>query len=301
MSKKIDEIIESTPTDRRNFYQKYSIEEETARVAYHYEVEPEFFLTLTGGEWNTYSCSIWEDGFAMTQAQEKKLDKFAKMMRLKPGQHILDVGFGWGGPLVYLCHKYGVTGHGITVSPMGAPTARERAAKYGVDATFEVMHWQDLPETETYDAIFSDEVVVHINDLSGFFAKCHKILKPQGIMVHKELHLTHFKHKNWSSDPLEQHVNKVFGYTGNYRPLYQELELLDQNNFLLRELFEIPLKNYQQTIADNWITNMRNNRKRLSEIVPSEYFRNIRIYLKGALLAFKSGFYGLHIVASQRD
>ena len=75
--------------------------------------------------------------------------------------------FSIDGPLVYLCHKYGVTGHGITVSPMSIPVAEARAAKYGVDATFEVSHWKNLPEMETYDVIFTDETIVHFYHLGN--------------------------------------------------------------------------------------------------------------------------------------
>ena len=131
-------VISTEPEVGNIPYVAYQLEEDAARVAYHYEVDPEFFLTVTDGEWNNYSASIWEEGFDITQAQEKKLDKYAEMMDLKPGMRILDVGCGWGGPLVYLCKTYGVQGHGITVSPMQIPIAEARAERYGVDATFDV-------------------------------------------------------------------------------------------------------------------------------------------------------------------
>ena len=95
------DILEKAPAEARDLYQQYSLDEEINRIAYHYEVEPEFFRIVTGGEWNNYSCSMWEEGFTLTQAQEKKLDEFARMMGLKKGMRILDVGCGWGGPLVY--------------------------------------------------------------------------------------------------------------------------------------------------------------------------------------------------------
>src|ERR1051326_7084750 len=164
------------PAPEAEQYQNYDLEEGTRRAAYHYELDPAFYLLFTGGEWNCCSCPIWEPGFTLTQAQEKKLDLLAEFMRLKPGMHILDVGCGWGGPLVYLCKTYGVTGHGIAVSPKQIETARARAAKYGVPATFELVHWQNLPEQPTYHAIYSDEVITHFNDLGSFFAKAHTLL-----------------------------------------------------------------------------------------------------------------------------
>lgn len=295
MKQDIKDVIEETALDKRGFYQEYSQEEETRRIAYHYENEPEFFLLLTGGEWNCYSCGILEEGCTLTESQEKKLDKFAEMMNLQPGQHILDVGFGWGGPLVYLCHKYGVTGHGITISPKAVPVAEARAKKYGVNAKFEVIHWQDLPDLEAYDAVYSDEVLVHIENLDGFFAKCRKMLKPGGRMVHKELHLTHSEYGNLE-DRLSHYINKVFGYTGNYRVLHEELSLADKNNFSLNSLYEIPIEIYKKVIDSYWLKNMHKNKKRLIELTGKEHYQDIRIYLKGILFAFNEDVYGIHIV-----
>ncbi len=298
MHDKARTIAETVPAGGPTFYQSYDQEEETARLAYHYEKDPEFFLTLTGGEWHCYSCSMWEDDFGITQAQEKKFDKLAEFMRLEPGMHILDVGFGWGGPLVYMCHKYGVTGHGITISPIQVPTAVDLADKYGVNATFEVVHWQDLPDLETYDAILTDEVMVHIYDLDGFFAKCYKTLKSGGRMVHKELHFTQAALAD-STDRLAQHINKIFGYTGNYRTLHEELELLDNNHFKLEHVYEIPLMNYLKTMAV-WLKNNFDHRERLKAMTSSEAYKDFRRYLKGTLALLKKPVFGLHIVASSK-
>jgi cyclopropane-fatty-acyl-phospholipid synthase len=299
MRENLDPILEATESEDRKLYQKYELDEETERLAYHYEVAPEFFLTTTGGEWNTYSASIWEDGFTMTQAQEKKLDIYAEFMQLKPGDRILDVGCGWGGPLVYLCHKYGAIGHGITVSPMAIPVAEARAAKYGVDARFEVIHWQNMEQIEEFDAIFTDEVIVHFNDLDGFFGKCHSMLKPGGRMVNKELHFTHSSHEDWS-DSLSQHINKVYAFTGNYRTLAQELQLLDDNNFRLSNLYEMDINHYRTTIDKAWLPNIAENKDRLLELTSEKYIHDFRKYLKASVFAFRKGAFGLHIVASHK-
>ena len=127
MSDNIDPVVAtSLPSAGNRFYNAYNVAEDAERSAFHYEQDPEFYYLQTGGEWNVYSCLLWEDGFTITQAQEKKLDKLAEMMELESGMHILDVGCGWGGPLVYLCQKYRVTGHGIAVSPRQIAAARQR-------------------------------------------------------------------------------------------------------------------------------------------------------------------------------
>jgi cyclopropane-fatty-acyl-phospholipid synthase len=285
------------PPVENRLYQAYALEEETLRSSSHYELDPEFFYTLTGGEWNCYSCSLWEPGFTMTQAQEKKLDKLAEMMKLQPGMKILDVGCGWGGPLVYLCKKYGVVGHGITITPRQIPEAAARAARHAVNATFQVRHWKELPDVETYDAIYTDEVIVHFHDLGDFFAKCHRLLKQGRMMVHKELHLTHSSYS--ALGPMGQHVNKVYGYTGNYRTLQEELQLVDANGFELTHIFDLPIEQYNITM-DEWLSNLFKARQRLKAITSEQAYKDYRGYLKAYRYIFTTGHLRLDIVASRK-
>ena len=68
------------PQGGEEFYRAYDVEEDTRRSAYHYDQDAEFYFTHTGGEWNVYSCLVWEPGFNVTQAQEKKLDMLIEAM-----------------------------------------------------------------------------------------------------------------------------------------------------------------------------------------------------------------------------
>src|SRR3712207_3410092 len=105
----------TTRTNRKRYlvmpehelYQSYSIAEDQLRTNLHYEQPPAFFYHITGGEWNVYSCNLWDDATTDTESQSAKLDLMAQSMQLQPGQRILDVGCGWAGPLVYLCKQYG--------------------------------------------------------------------------------------------------------------------------------------------------------------------------------------------------
>src|SRR3712207_5325574 len=110
----------------QQFYQPYSPEEDKQRTNSHYEQPVEFFYAVTGGKWNVYSCNLWGEVMTDTESQEAKLNLLAQLMQLKPGQRILDVGCGWGGPLVYLSKTYGVQGVGLTLSSL-----QKRAASSG--------------------------------------------------------------------------------------------------------------------------------------------------------------------------
>ena len=108
-------------------------QEDVERTNAHYDLPPEFFLTLTGGRWNCYSCNLWDGATTETESQERKLDLLAELMELRPGQRVLDVGSGWGGSLVYLAKRYDVRGVGLMLSTpqLAAPAERKNTSQLG--------------------------------------------------------------------------------------------------------------------------------------------------------------------------
>ncbi|MEA2572950.1 MAG: cyclopropane-fatty-acyl-phospholipid synthase [Chloroflexia bacterium] len=265
-------------TSSSELYQSYTTEEDKQRINVHYEQPSDFFLLITGGKWNTYSCNLWSEGITTdTESQEAKLDLLAQLMELKPGQRILDVGCGWAGPLVYLCKKYGVRGVGVTTSPTQKRTAEERIARYGVDAQIVLCHWRDFQDEEGFDAVYTDEVIVHFNDLGQYFIKVYDLLHAGGRMLNKELHLPH--HKFTQLSRAGAFVHEIYGNTGNYRTLAEELTLAGEAGFEVRGVHQIPLWHYERT-SEHWIANMQQNKKELVALVGPEHYRRFLTYLK---------------------
>ncbi|HUR03718.1 MAG TPA: class I SAM-dependent methyltransferase [Nonomuraea sp.] len=269
------------PGDGQGLFQRYSTEEDQRRTNVHYEQPVEFFTTLTGGAWNTYSANLWHPGIETdTQSQEAKLDLLAEHMKLQPGMRVMDVGCGWGGPLAYVCKTYGVEGIGLTLSPKQKAFAEQRMASLGLADRVRIVesHWADFEGVEpgSVDAIFTDEVIVHFNDLGGFFEKAHGWLKAGGRMVNKELHFVHSSYKTLSRAATL--IHEIYGLTGNYRMLSDELQLLDEAGFK-QAVYTIPQWHYTRT-AERWVQNMDDNRARLEEVVGAEYFRRFKTYVK---------------------
>ena len=264
-------------TPDQQLYQPLSAEEDRQRTNTHYEQPVEFFYALTGGEWNVYSANLWTGAQTQTESQEKKLDLLAELMHLRPGMRILDVGCGWAGPLVYLTKKYGVRGVGLTLSSLQKGAADERIAAHDADVTIVESHWKDYVDTEPFDVVYTDEVIVHFHDLGDFFAKVYGLLRPGGVMLNKELHLVHARHSEMTR--AMSFINEVFGSTGNYRTLAEELTLVGEAGFDVEAIRQMPLREYQKTV-DSWLANMKGQRPRLEELVGRETFRRFQTYLQ---------------------
>ena len=258
-------------------WRQYSTSEDVARTNVHYEQPPEFFTTITSGTWKVYSCNLWDGATSVTDSQERKLDLLARLMQLQPGQRILDVGCGWAGPLIYLVKRYGVKGVGLTLSLKQKEDADRRIREHGAEAEVHVCHWRDFEDADRFDAVFTDEVIVHFHDLQGFFAQVRQLLKPDGLMVNKELHFVTSQVKQLTRSMI--FLNRIFEETGNYRMLHEELALLDQTGFILERIEQIPVADYQKTAA-GWLANMQCNRARLEELVGAEHYQRFRTYLR---------------------
>jgi len=268
----------------QEFHQAYSPAEDRERTNVHYEQPVEFFNTITGGEWNVYSCNWWAadqtnltDPDAITASQAAKLDLFAQLMHLQPGQRILDVGCGWGGPITYLAQKYGVRGVGLNLSPKQKVAAEARVARYGVDVQIIQQHWADFTDAEGFDAVYTDEVIVHFHDLDKYFAKIHSLLHDGGWMLNKELHNVHPDYGKINRTTA--HINAIYGFTGNYRSLGEELTLANNAGFEVQSITQFPREQYLKT-AGSWIANMDTHKAALIDLVGEDYYKQFLVYLK---------------------
>jgi cyclopropane-fatty-acyl-phospholipid synthase len=261
-----------------NAWRHYDSAEDKSRTNQHYDQPPDFFALITGGEWNTYSCNVWDETVTSeTESQERKLDLLARLMDLKAGQRVLDVGCGWGGPIVYLARRYGIKGEGLTLSPKQKAYAEQRAHQHEVSVTIHECHWQHFETDVPFDAVYVDECAVHFNDLLGFFHKARQFLKRGGVLLNKELHFTHSKYMELTRSMVL--LNKVFGETGNYRTLHQELAWLDEAGFRLEQIKQMPMRFYTRTV-DAWLANMTAHRDRLLGLVGKEHHDLFRKYLR---------------------
>ena len=103
-----------------------------------------------------------------------------------PPQNIIDVGCGIGGSTLYLAQKFDAWATGITLSPVQASRAKERAAEAGCDdlVSFTVANALDMPfEDNSFDLVWSLESGEHMPDKTKFLQECYRVLKPGGKMI----------------------------------------------------------------------------------------------------------------------
>jgi len=151
-------------------------------IAAHYDLGNEFY-----SQWldptMTYSSALYSRGANdLTSAQVAKYRALAEATGIGPGDHVLEIGCGWGGFAEFAAGEIGCKVTGLTISREQLAFARERMAKAGLADRVELKFQDYRDETGTYDRIVSIEMFEAVGEKywPAYFSKLHECLKPGG-------------------------------------------------------------------------------------------------------------------------
>ena len=153
-----------------------------ANIQYHYDLGNDLYRLFLD-ESMTYSCALWQEGDTLEQAQERKLRAICEKLRLRPGDHVLEIGCGWGSFALMAAGEYGARVTGVTLSQQQLELARERVAAAGLADRVEIR----LQDYRTLEGQFSKIASIEMLEAIGyaqyptFFAACDRLLAPGGL------------------------------------------------------------------------------------------------------------------------
>ena len=117
------------------------------------------------------------------QAQIDLIEECLAWAKVQTASQILDVGCGIGGSSLYLAEKFGASTEGITLSPVQAKRATQRAeaAGWSQRVGFQVADALAMPfPDESFDLVWSMESGEHMPNKQKFLQECYRVLKPGG-------------------------------------------------------------------------------------------------------------------------
>jgi 24-methylenesterol C-methyltransferase len=113
-------------------------------------------------------------------------ERVVDLLGAKPGQRVLDVGCGVGGPMRAIAAYSQSHVTGITINDYQVARARSHNKKAGLDKLCEVVcgNFLHMPFAESsFDGAYSIEATCHAPDLKDVYAEVYRVLKPGHLYV----------------------------------------------------------------------------------------------------------------------
>ena len=154
-------------------------------IAAHYDLGNDLFKLFLD-ESMMYSSAVFADASeTLEQAQFRKLERICRKLDLQPGDHLVEIGTGWGGMAIHAASRFGCRVTTTTISKEQHALATERVAAAGLSDKVTVLleDYRDL--RGEYDKLVSIEMIEAIGHqyLETYLAKCASLLKPEGLAL----------------------------------------------------------------------------------------------------------------------
>lgn len=262
-------------------------QEEKKEVQAHYDLGNDFFSRWLDPTM-CYSCAYFEhEDDTLEMAQRQKISHSLKKLDLHQGEHLLDIGCGWGEVILTAAKTYGVHATGITLSKEQYDLTNARIQKEGLQSLVDVRleNYLDMdPAKEQYDKIISIGMMEHVGKpyLPLYIEKASSLLKPGGLfMLHSimNFHANENKRKNWLS---------TYIFPGGYVPGMAEVTSIFPY-FDLRMVHMESLRLHYARTLELWDQNYEAIRDTLPPKYDERFKRIWSLYLKGCAAGFRTG------------
>jgi SAM-dependent methyltransferase len=131
---------------------------------------------LTEIRQETYGEDIGQNSWITTD----EYDTFYNWLDLAPGDHVLEIASGSGGPALYLARKFKCQVTGLDINEDGIKTANQQALDSGItNARFQLADVnQRLPfDDETFEAVMCVDSMNHFRNRLGYLKEWQRVLK----------------------------------------------------------------------------------------------------------------------------
>ncbi|MDH3693061.1 MAG: methyltransferase domain-containing protein [Gammaproteobacteria bacterium] len=127
---------------------------------------------------------VYGEDFVSPGGKQMAVELIQKM-DLKPEAHVLDVGCGLGGSAFVMAREFNLVVDGIDLSKNMLELANKKLNNYGLADRVKLEHGDclELDRTEYYDAVYSRDVFLHIENKAQLFSVLKRSLRPDGRLL----------------------------------------------------------------------------------------------------------------------
>ncbi|MDB4583706.1 cyclopropane-fatty-acyl-phospholipid synthase family protein [Draconibacterium sp.] len=154
-------------------------------ISRHYDLSNDFFSLFLDPEM-MYSAAIFErPETSLDEAAMHKLDVICRKLELQAGEHLLEIGTGWGGLAIYAAKHYDCRVTTTTISREQYETACQRVREENLEGQITVL-FEDYRNLQgRYDKLVSVEMIEAVGHkfYAQYFRGCSELLKDDGLML----------------------------------------------------------------------------------------------------------------------
>ena len=248
-------------------------------ISAHYDLGNQLFERMLDPSM-MYSAAMFErSSDSLETAQMNKLERIGQKLQLRPSDHLLEIGTGWGSMAIYAASRYGCTVTTTTLSREQYDYTRQRVEEYGLSDRITVLleDYRDL--TGQYDKLVSIEMIEAVGHryLPDYFAQCSRLLKDDGLMLLQAITIRdqRYEKAKRSVDFIQRYI-----FPGGALPsMTVMLESMAQHTDLNLSHMEDFGLHYARTL-NYWQQNLHQHRQSLESLgYDQQFFRLWQFYL----------------------
>jgi cyclopropane-fatty-acyl-phospholipid synthase len=295
MLEAVNRALDGRPFERGGSPDRRTSRADARANVHHYDLGNDFYRLWLDADM-VYTCAYFERPDAtLEEAQRAKLDYVCRKLQLRPGEHVVEAGCGWGALALHMARRYGVTVHAYNVSEEQLHYARDRASQEGLAGQVTFIG-------EDYRSIGGRcDVFVSIGMLEHVGRAQYETL---GRVIDRVLDrdrgrgLLHFIGRNVAL-PFNPWITKRI-FPGAYAPTLGEVSgaILERQGFSVIDVENLRL-HYAKTLA-HWLNRFEQQAGTIRGMFDEPFVRMWRLYLASAQACFTTGDLQLFQVAFGR-
>jgi cyclopropane-fatty-acyl-phospholipid synthase len=247
-------------------------------IADHYDLGNDFFQLMLDPSM-TYSAAIFERPTStLEEASLHKLDLLCRKLELAPGNHLLEIGTGWGSLAVHAASRYGCRVTTTTISREQHALATARGKELGLADRITVLNTDYRELQGRFDKIVSCEMIEAVGRefYPVFFRQCDRLLRPNGKLV---LQAITIRDQRFERASREVEFIKGYIFPGSCMPSTTALlQAATESSTLTLQRLEDYTPHYARTMAE-WRKNLAPHKAKVVERFGDRFWRMWDYYL----------------------
>lgn len=198
-----------------------------------------------------YSSALYNHADdSLEQAQINKMDRLCQQLELKPTDHVVEIGTGWGAMAIYMAEQYGCQVTTTTISEEQHAYAEQKIKERGLESKITLLKEDYRNLTGTYDKLVSIEMIEAVGKqfLPSYIKVCESLLKSGGLMAIQAITIADQRYDYYSNnvDFIQKYI-----FPGGFLPSVTSLTqaTTKYSDLVTRDLFDIGL-DYAKTLNE---------------------------------------------------